>query len=278
MAGPVLASEMINKITFSVDMGSYNRTLKMIRKIKSELLAIKLVIQNMPPWPNPPPGPPNPPPGPPNPPPGPPNPPQGGSRGTGSVNARIERRMSAFNYEASLMNRLDTTQISRFRAQARHLSSELRTGSLSVQMYNERMRQLVNTMRRQNRESLTLGERLRAVRGQMLFIGMTAGFAIKSVTDTGRQLQNVGIMMNTVFGDQAASQVDFLRSQTERLGVSFADSAKNFTQLQFAGQQAGMSISDMQNIYLGVTEASQVFGMSQDEVSGSMRAIIQMFS
>jgi hypothetical protein len=39
-----------------------------------------------------------------------------------------------------------------------------------------------------------------------------------------------------------------------------------------------MGIGEMQDIFLGITEASKVFGMSQDETAGSMRAIIQMFS
>lgn len=194
------------------------------------------------------------------------------------VDNRIGAKSSAFGYESEKMTRLKPNEIAQYTAKVKLLNEQYRSGSLPLIQYNERMRQLTGSMRTQNAESLTLVERLRSVRSQLLFAGLTGGMALKSLAETGKDLENTGIMMSTVFGDQVGPQMQFLRDQSNRLGISFQDSAKNFSQMMFAGQQAGMSVGEMQDIFLGVTEASKVFGMSQDETAGSMRAIIQMFS
>lgn len=194
------------------------------------------------------------------------------------VDNRIGAKSSAFGYESEKMTRLKPNEIAQYTAKVKLLNEQYRSGSLPLIQYNERMRQLTGSMRNQNAQSLTLVERLRSVRSQLLFAGLTAGVAISSIADTGKTMQNTGIMMSTVFGDQVGPQMDFLRQQSDRLGISFQDSTKSFAQMSFAGQQAGMSAGQMQEIYLGIAEASKVFGMSQEETAGSMKAIIQMFS
>lgn len=194
------------------------------------------------------------------------------------VDNRIGAKSSAFGYESEKMTRLKPNEIAQYTAKVKLLNEQYRSGSLPLIQYNERMRQLTGSMRTQNAQSLTLIERLKSARSMMLFAGLTAGVVISGIADTGKTMQNTGIMMSTVFGDQVGPQMDFLRQQSDRLGISFQDSTKSFAQMSFAGQQAGMGVGEMQEIYLGIAEASKVFGMSQEETAGSMKAIIQMFS
>ena len=280
MAAEILASSLINTVRFRVDFSSYRQAIKAISKVRDEMKKLNnqtagLGAGNL-----------------------------GSSRSTvraarrqaadihnaqveefrrrqkqqGGVQNRIEAKTSAFNFESQRMTRLKPNEIAQYSARVKLLNDQYRAGSLPLIQYNERMRQLTNSMRNQNAQSLTLIERLRSVRSQLLFAGLTGGMALKGIADTGKDLENTGIMMSTVFGDQVGPQMQFLRDQSNRLGISFKDSAKNFSQMMFAGQQAGMGMGDMQDIFLGITEASKVFGMSQDETAGSMRAIIQMFS
>lgn len=278
MVTEILASSLINKVSFKVDFSSYRQSIKAITRVRDEMKKLNNV-----------------------------------SAGISSVRAststiraarrqasdmydaqvsefrkrqkqqpmmesRIGAKSSAFGYESEKMTRLKPNEIAQYTAKVKLLNEQYRSGSLPLIQYNERMRQLTGSMRTQNASALTLIERLKGVRSQLLFAGLTAGVAISSIADTGKTMQNTGIMMSTVFGDQVGPQMDFLRQQSDRLGISFQDSTKSFAQMSFAGQQAGMSAGQMQEIYLGIAEASKVFGMSQEETAGSMKAIIQMFS
>jgi tape measure domain-containing protein len=70
----------------------------------------------------------------------------------------------------------------------------------------------------------------------------------------------------------------FLRKESERLGLVFLDQMKGYTQLSATAKMAGMSLEEINNIYLSVAEASSVFQLSQEDSYQSLRALMQMVS
>ena len=133
-------------------------------------------------------------------------------------------------------------------------------------------------MRSANREALTMRERLRGMRSEILLFGLTAGAALKAITNVGSRFENTGIMMKTVFGEEAGGHMQFLSDQAERLGINLLDSVKAYSKIMFVGQELKMSTGEIQDMWLGMAETSKVFGQTQEEVVGSFRAIEQMLS
>ena len=62
------------------------------------------------------------------------------------------------------------------------------------------------------------------------------------------------------------------------LGISLIDSVKTYTQLVFQAKEMGTSQQEMKDVWVGLGETSKVFGMDQQALAGSFKAIIQMYS
>lgn len=183
-----------------------------------------------------------------------------------------------FDFAASRSTRLPTGQISQYRQQVASLNAQFRAGNITGQQYREGIRQIGVTMRAANREALTMRERITGMRSEILLFGLTAGAAFKSITDIGSKFENTGIMMKTVFGEDAGKEMQYLREQTDRLGISLIDSVKTYAQLVFQAKEMGTSQQEMKDVWVGLGETSKVFGMDQQALAGSFKAIIQMYS
>lgn len=118
------------------------------------------------------------------------------------------------------------------------------------------------------------------LRGSM--VGMIQAYTLFSglsnINRVGQDFENAGIMMETALGENAAPAMQFLISQSKRLGIDAAQSAKGFSRYALAAQQLGFSFQDVQNQFLGVAEAATVFGLSQEQINGTIRALEQMAS
>lgn len=286
----IVASSLVNIVKFKIDMASYRRTLKAIDNVKAKLKSLNSNINS--------------------------NPALGGGGGgptPGGARQRINRvrddarnfadahvraRQAAiraaeernrrtattdlysqrFDFAAGRSTRLSSSQISQYRQQVQSLNAQFRAGTISGQQYREGIRQVGVTMRTANREALTMKERLRGMRSEILLFGLTAGAALKSITDVGSRFENTGIMMKTVFGEEAGGHMQFLSDQAERLGINLLDSVKAYSKIMFVGQELKMSTGEIQDMWLGMAETSKVFGQTQEEVVGSFRAIEQMLS
>lgn len=115
-----------------------------------------------------------------------------------------------------------------------------------------------------------------------MFVGMvqayTAFSALANVNNVGKDFENAGIMMETALGDKAGPAMEFLIQQSRRLGIDAAESAKGFSRYALAAQQLGFSFEEVKGQFLGVAEAATVFGLSQDQITGTIRALEQMAS
>lgn len=70
----------------------------------------------------------------------------------------------------------------------------------------------------------------------------------------------------------------FLLDTSNKLGLVYTDQVKGYAQLAASARIAGVSLADVKNIYLGIAEAGTALQMSQDDMYGSLRAIVQMMS
>lgn len=119
-------------------------------------------------------------------------------------------------------------------------------------------------------------------RMRSMFVGMiqayTAFSALSNVNTVGKDFENAGIMMETALGDKAGPAMEFLIQQSRRLGIDAAESAKGFSRYALAAQQLGFSFEQVKQQFLGVAEAATVFGLSQEQITGTIRALEQMAS
>ena len=124
------------------------------------------------------------------------------------------------------------------------------------------------------------GMTFKQMRGSM--VGMiqayTAFSALGNINKTGQDFENAGIMMETALGENAAPAMAFLVQQSRRLGIDAAESAKGFARYALAARELGFSLGDIKEQFLGVAEAATVFGLSQDQITGTIRALEQMAS
>lgn len=282
----IVASSLINIVKFKVDMSSYRRAVKAIDNVKAKLKGLntnlnsaalgatatpRAVRQNV-------------------------NKVRDDAKNLANAHVKakedalkaIEARnkrfattdlySQRFDFAASRSTRLPTGQISQYRQQVASLNAQFRAGNITGQQYREGIRQIGVTMRAANRETLTMKEQIKGMRSEILLFGLTAGAAFKSITDIGSKFENTGIMMKTVFGEEAGKEMQYLREQTDRLGISLIDSVKTYTQLVFQAKEMGTSQQEMKDVWVGLGEASKVFGLNQEEMAGSFKAIMQMYS
>lgn len=204
------------------------------------------------------------------------------SAAAANVAARKETKIGItedrFGFNTSkTFSRLKAGQVAAYRKELDLLGQSYRNNTITLGQYNNKVAQLTTTMRRANAENLTFVERVKSMRSGLLFASLTAGAVIANIAETGKQLENTGVMMGAVFGPEAANQMKYLRAESDRLGISFIDSAKDFAKLSFAGTKAGMSTQQMNDIFSSFAEAGKVYGMTTEQVSLSMNALTQMF-
>jgi hypothetical protein len=186
-------------------------------------------------------------------------------------------KQSFFGFELG-KTRLGVDDMRAYTTQMRNLSQEYVSGSMSVRQYNESTRQLLSTARQQSKESLTLKERLMSIRGEMVLFGVTAGFVIKDVVDTGKQFQQLNLSFDTAFGKDKGEAMDFVRSEADRLGMSVLGVSKNYARLAYGAKLMGMSQSDVQMGFSGISEAATAWGLSNEQVQGTFKAFTDMIS
>ena len=77
---------------------------------------------------------------------------------------------------------------------------------------------------------------------------------------------------------KAAFEMKFLRHSSEELGLVFQEQAKNHAALTAAAQGSGVAARGVREIFLGLSEAGNVLGLSQMQVNRTFTAVTQIFS
>lgn len=105
-----------------------------------------------------------------------------------------------------------------------------------------------------------------------------AGFA-SSVVQTGRDVEafNNAMLAASKNADDANKNLEFVRQTSRRLGIDLVQTGRGFSQFLAAGQ-GKLAQEDIENVFLGVAEASRAMGLSMDDTNGTIRAITQIMS
>ncbi|QPZ53237.1 tape measure protein [Achromobacter phage vB_AchrS_AchV4] len=150
-----------------------------------------------------------------------------------------------------------------------------------------RKRALNDELRKFNegsRESLSLVQRLR---GQVLslaaaYVGLYG--AIEQISQTVKAFQTLEAVQNrlgaAMGGDTArvSQEIDWLRRQSDRLGISFQVLADDYGKFAVATKGTNLEGEETRKIFLAVAEAGRVNKLSMEQMSGTYTALTQMVS
>lgn len=221
----------------------------------------------------------------------------------------VQMRESLGAFEPGSLNALEA-KLTILRNRAREIAP-------SATEWKNANREIVKTeqlIERQNRRPLTTGQRMGAAGGAFLYgggLGGGVGSAVGGIAGglmggvpgaftgaaIGQLTDNIGAMMASVTqGAATIAQLqrglalasidakDFAEAQqaikesSDTLVVPIEQVYRQFTQLRVNTKQYNLTVKDTQEILEGVVLAVSSTGGSLEDVSGAMRAVVQIFS
>lgn len=101
-----------------------------------------------------------------------------------------------------------------------------------------------------------------------------------AIVDAGLEIERLEQQFNFASGSIAggAQELQFVRQEAERVGISFTAAAGGYSSLLAASRGTNVGIAETRELFLGIAEASAVLRLSQDEVAGALRAVQQIMS
>ncbi|WP_233074394.1 tape measure protein [Serratia ureilytica] len=170
------------------------------------------------------------------------------------------------------------------------LTRQFHAGKIAVGEYNAAVSKLQTNMRKQGRVGMkgaTLPVTAKVtkldtsmIEGAKGAITIAATVAVgKSIMTAGQDLQSMESGLTAVTGsaDKAAKEMQYLRDQSNRLGLDLMKTGKDYTKfLAAVGDKATQK--QTRTLFEGVAEYSTVLGASAEEQSRALLALNQMYS
>lgn len=170
------------------------------------------------------------------------------------------------------------------------LTRQYHAGSMALQEYNARVSRLQQTMRQQGRVGMRgatipvtakvnkLDTSMIEGAGGAITIAATVALSGK-IMNTGQDFESAlsGLTAITGSTDKAAKEFDYLRDQSNRLGLDLLKTSKDYT--QFAAAVGDKLPKDqMRSIFEGASEWGLVTGADSESQSRALRSLNQMMS
>ncbi|HGK4771512.1 tape measure protein [Enterobacter roggenkampii] len=170
------------------------------------------------------------------------------------------------------------------------LTRQYHAGAMALQEYNARVSKLQQTMRQQGRVGMRgatipvtakvnkLDTSMIEGAGGAITIAATVALSGK-IMNTGQDFESAlsGLTAITGSTDAAAKEFDYLRDQSNRLGLSLLGTAKDYT--QFAASVGDKLPKDqMRAIFEGASEWGLVTGADSESQSRALKSLNQMMS
>lgn len=177
--------------------------------------------------------------------------------------------------------KITPASLGRIRNAQERLNRAYRDGSISVSQFNTQSQRLTGILQRQTRtvqrSRMSFDSMRTAIMGATGAYSAFAGVA--GVKQIGGAFESAQIMLDTALGaKEGAETMRFLTEQSQRLGIGATESAKGFARFALAGKQLGFTTEELKEQFLGITEAATVFGLRQEEIVGTIRALEQIMS
>ena len=170
------------------------------------------------------------------------------------------------------------------------LTRQYHAGSMALQEYNARVSRLQQTMRQQGRVGMRgatipvtakvnkLDASMIEGAGGAITLAATVALSGKIMT-TGQDFESAMSGLTAITGstEKAAKEFEYLKEQSNRLGLDLLKTSKDYT--QFAASVGDKLPKDqMRSIFEGASEWGLVTGASADEASRALKALNQMMA
>lgn len=139
-------------------------------------------------------------------------------------------------------------------------------------------------VQKDSRETLSLMQRLR---GEILsltasYLGFQAVLSgVGGSLDAYKQLEAVQSRLGAVFDQdtaQVAAQVQYLRQESDRLGITFGTLAEEYGKFAVAAKGANFTARDTREVFISIAEAARVNKLSVEQTSRVFLAFTQMLN
>lgn len=199
--------------------------------------------------------------------------------GTALASIRQAASQSAESYN------LFSSNVNRAGVAVRSVSSAIRSSGSEASGAASKTNSLADAYRKlygESRQALSWTQRLR---GEVLaLISTYAGFygvinILKQTVDAYQTLQAAQNRLNVVNeGDtkKTADDLDFLRRNADRLGISFGELAGEYSKFAVATQGTALEGERTRKIFISVAEAARVNNLSLEDVKGTFVALSQI--
>jgi tape measure domain-containing protein len=110
--------------------------------------------------------------------------------------------------------------------------------------------------------------------------GAGLGVFAKMAFDAGASAQSIKTAFDVIFGSAAAGaeELEFVRKTSKNLNLEFESTVKAYQQLAAASQGTALAGKPTRDIFVAISQASTVLGLSADQTSGALKAVEQMMS
>lgn len=202
---------------------------------------------------------------------------------------QIRAKSIRFNTGASSYN-LSGKQRTESLTQFGNLTRQFHAGKIAVGEYNAAVSKLQANMRKQGKvgvrgQSLPVTAKVTKLDTSLIdsakgaiVIGATVALG-KSIMTAGQDLQSMESGLTAVTGsaDKAAKEMQYLRDQSNRLGLDLIGTGKDYTKfLAAVGDKATQK--QTRTLFEGVSEYGTVLGATADDQSRALKALNQMYS
>lgn len=111
-------------------------------------------------------------------------------------------------------------------------------------------------------------------------VGLGAGLFAREVVNTTAKMEGLRNQMNFASGSasQGAKDFDWIRQQSEYLGLDLLTSADAFAKFSGAARGTALQGEGVRQVFEGVAQASTVMHLSAEQSEGAFRALEQMLS
>lgn len=202
---------------------------------------------------------------------------------------QIRAKSIRFNTAASHSN-LSGKQRTESLTQFGNLTRQFHAGKIAVGVYNAAVSKLQATMRHQGKVGMkgqTLPVTAKVTKLDTSLIDSAKGAIVigatvalgKSIMTAGQDLQSMESGLTAVTGsaDKAAKEMQYLRDQSNRLGLDLIGTGKDYTKfLAAVGDKATQK--QTRTLFEGVSEYGTVLGATADDQSRALKALNQMYS
>ncbi|HHB1428351.1 TPA: tape measure protein [Serratia odorifera] len=202
---------------------------------------------------------------------------------------QIRAKSIRFNTAASSYN-LSGKQRAESLSQFGNLTRQFHAGKLAVGEYNAAVSALQANMRKTGRvgmrgQSLPVTAKVTKLDTSLIesaggAITIAATVAVGgSIMNAGQELQSMESGLTAVTGSSAAAakEMQYLRDQSNRLGLDLIQTGKDFTSF-YAAAKSSMSNSQIKNLFEASTEYGTVLGATAESQSLALKAFNQMAS